>query len=60
MVPDFRGKGYGRAVVSFHVNRLLKSYDRIVLFVHEHNTPAIRIYERLGFTRSGALLQAYV
>jgi ribosomal protein S18 acetylase RimI-like enzyme len=38
----------------------VKRYDRIVLFVQERNVPAIRIYERLGFTRSGALLQAYV
>ena len=60
VVPEFRGKGYGRAVVSFHVHRLLKRYDRIALFVQERNVPAIRIYERLGFTRSGALLQAYV
>ena len=60
VLPEFRGKGYGKAIVSYHVGRLLKRYDRIVLFVHETNIPALHIYERLGFERTGVLVQAYV
>ena len=58
VVPDFRGQGYGRSIVSYHVGRLLDRYEQIVLFVHEGNAAALSIYEQLGFEYSGALLQA--
>jgi predicted GNAT family acetyltransferase len=60
VLPEYRGRGYGRSVVSSHVSRLLGRYRRIVLFVHEENRAAIRIYERLGFSKAGVLVQATV
>ena len=59
VLPDYRSKGYGCSVVSYHVARLFKLYDRIVLFVHERNRTAIHIYEVLGFKTTGSLVQAY-
>jgi GNAT superfamily N-acetyltransferase len=58
VVPDFRGRGYGRSIVSYHAGRLFKRYGRIVLFVHEDNAAALRIYDDLGFECTGVLLQA--
>ena len=59
VLPDYRGKGYGSSIVSYHVTRLLTSYESIVLFVHERNRAAIHIYEKLGFKVAGSLVQAY-
>jgi GNAT superfamily N-acetyltransferase len=59
VLPDYRGRGYGSSIVSYHVSRLFKQYDSIVLFVQEHNKAAVHIYERLGFSAKGSLIQAY-
>jgi GNAT superfamily N-acetyltransferase len=50
--PDYRGRGYGTAATSAVVDDLFRSGIRdVVLNVGQANTSAIRIYERLGFTR---------
>jgi GNAT superfamily N-acetyltransferase len=50
--PDHHRKGYGLATTSTVVSELLKDGIRdIVLNVSQHNAPAIRLYERLGFER---------
>jgi GNAT superfamily N-acetyltransferase len=59
VLPEYRGRGYGSSIVSYHVARLFKRYDSIVLFVHERNRAAIHIYENLGFKATGLLVQAY-
>ncbi len=59
VLPGYRGKGYGYSIVSYHIGRLFKRYDRIVLFVHERNEAALHIYEKLGFERTDRLIQAY-
>ena len=59
VLPEYRSKEYGCSIVSYHVARLFKQYDRIVLFVHERNGAAIHIYENLGFKATGSLVQAY-
>jgi ribosomal protein S18 acetylase RimI-like enzyme len=59
VLPEFRGRGYGSSVVSYHVGRMIKRYDRIVLFVHERNGAAIHVYDTLGFKERGSLIQAY-
>ena len=59
VLPRYRGRGYGYSVVSYHVARLLKRYERIVLFVHEKNKAALHIYGNLGFEPTDVLVQAY-
>lgn len=57
--PDHRRKNLARTVLSYllRVARRLDMSDA-VLEVREHNTPAIRLYEGLGFRRAG-LRKAY-
>jgi GNAT superfamily N-acetyltransferase len=59
VLPGYRGKGYGYSIGSYHIGRLFRRYDRIVLFVHEKNEAALHIYETLGFERTDRLIQAY-
>ncbi|GEM_PF-1725189 len=58
VIPGMRNRGYGRSVVSSHVDRLLEHYERVVLFVDVQNAAARHVYERIGFTGSGFLVQA--
>jgi hypothetical protein len=48
-VPDMRGKGLGRLVVSELLKRVLREKEAACLFVKKRNRPAISLYERLGF-----------
>jgi ribosomal protein S18 acetylase RimI-like enzyme len=48
--PEARGQGYATAITAALVAALLEQgYPRVVLNVFADNSPAIRIYERLGF-----------
>jgi predicted GNAT family acetyltransferase len=58
VLPAYRGMGYGYSVVYSHLSRMFERYDRLVLFVGEANAAARRIYGRLGFRETGALLFA--
>ncbi len=49
--PSARGSGLGAAVTSGVIARLDRRVDTIGLNVAADNTPAITIYERLGFRR---------
>jgi len=60
VVPQYRGRGIGRSVISAHVERLFEQYERVVLFVNRRNEKAIRLYERLGFRKAGELVQVHV
>ncbi len=60
VLPDYRGKGYGKAIVSAHLSRLFDRYGRVVLFVKRSNTRAIHVYRALGFLARGGLLQMSV
>lgn len=60
VVPSYRRKGYGYRVVSSHVSRLFRRYGKIVLFVDVENRTACRLYEMLGFEKSGMLAQVEV
>jgi ribosomal protein S18 acetylase RimI-like enzyme len=49
---DRRGRGLAARVISAVVDELLRLKIRtIVLNVNQSNTPAVRLYERLGFAR---------
>lgn len=49
--PNQRGKGLGKLLVSQVLNALhvMDAQKDFSLFVYKHNTPAINLYEKLGF-----------
>lgn len=47
--PDWRGRGYATAVVGELTKQLLDGGRRPFLYVSLENTPAVRVYERLGY-----------
>lgn len=47
--PDFRGRGYARAVTAALCQNLLPTVEHIGLNVKSDNLPAIRCYRALGF-----------
>ncbi|WP_406104051.1 GNAT family N-acetyltransferase [Micromonospora globbae] len=49
--PRVRGRGLGTAVVAALCRRLRAHVTHVTLNVRADNTPALRLYERLGFTR---------
>jgi predicted GNAT family acetyltransferase len=49
-----RSKGYARVALTAIAWRLLDTEATLSLYVNDFNTPAIALYERLGFVRAGA------
>ncbi|MFJ6150822.1 GNAT family N-acetyltransferase [Micromonospora profundi] len=49
--PRWRGRGLGAAVVAALCVRLRESVEHVTLNVKADNTTAVRLYERVGFTR---------
>lgn len=47
--PSYRGKGYATVCTSGVLRELLTRYQDVILNVDSQNTPAIKIYKRLGF-----------
>jgi ribosomal-protein-alanine N-acetyltransferase len=46
----FRGKGYGRKLLEESIKEMkLNGIDSILLYVNVKNTPAIKLYEKMGF-----------
>jgi len=56
--PDFRGHGLGTAVTAAVAQGLLQSCDLVVLNVDPANRTARHIYEQIGFTEAGRLVEA--
>ena len=53
--PNYRGKGFGKKLIG-EALKWLKSctdLDWVELFAFEHNLPAIRLYEKIGFSKVG-------
>ena len=47
--PDHRGRGYAAGLMSLVGERIVARGETPFLHVYDHNTPAIAIYERLGY-----------
>jgi RimJ/RimL family protein N-acetyltransferase len=56
---DYWGKGYGEEAVSLMLNIAFKELNlhRIYLRVFSFNTPAIKLYEKLGFKHEGKMVE---
>jgi len=52
--PRWRGRGLGTSVVAALCARLRESVTQVTLNVKADNTAAVRLYERVGFTRVAA------
>jgi GNAT superfamily N-acetyltransferase len=50
VAPEARGKGLGKLIMQNAIDEAVQRGDRSVLLeVFEHNTPAVKLYEGLGF-----------
>lgn len=55
--PDLRGQGLGTAVVAQWCRLAAVSVEHVALNVKADNAPALRLYERLGFTPAGRFIE---
>ena len=47
----YRGQGLGNPLLRYGLNRMVeKGADRVILYVEADNKPAVKLYERLGFS----------
>ncbi|MEO6912687.1 MAG: GNAT family N-acetyltransferase [Candidatus Baltobacteraceae bacterium] len=53
--PKWRGRGLASAALAGVCSRLLTQTPTISLYVNDFNTPALRLYDRVGFTKIGEL-----
>ncbi|MBK8257591.1 MAG: GNAT family N-acetyltransferase [Polyangiaceae bacterium] len=58
VLPTYRGRGIGSVVTAAACLHLLPDCNTIGLNVHNDNTAAIRVYERLGFETVGMYEEA--
>lgn len=51
--PAFRRSGVAQTAMRELCGRLLRRYERVSLYVNDHNAAAIGLYRKLGFTEVG-------
>jgi ribosomal protein S18 acetylase RimI-like enzyme len=51
--PEFRGRGYATSICSALVDELLNKGEKTTLSVPQENPAALRVYEKIGFTKTG-------
>jgi ribosomal protein S18 acetylase RimI-like enzyme len=52
VLPEYRGLGLGKALLAATVKNLTqRKFSSLSLTVTEANTPAVDLYERLGFEK---------
>jgi ribosomal protein S18 acetylase RimI-like enzyme len=57
VTPEARGRGLGKVIMQDTIDEAVERGDRSVLLeVFEHNTPAVKLYEGLGFRPSRRLV----
>jgi GNAT superfamily N-acetyltransferase len=47
--PKYRGRGYGNALLSALISRIMRRGETPILHVRTENLTAVRLYEKLGF-----------
>jgi predicted GNAT family acetyltransferase len=52
-LPKFRRRGYATSACSALAGELLNNNERTMLFVSESNIPALKVYKKIGFTKTG-------
>lgn len=53
IAPEFRGQGYAKTLIAELIIQALQQQPRTIsLYVHRHNTVALKCYQSLGFTIS--------
>ena len=57
--PPYRGRGYATACARAVVAELLINYQDIILNVNIRNSPAVKIYDKLGFHDYCHYLEAF-
>jgi uncharacterized protein len=50
--PDLRGRGVGTAAMTACCALAFKRHPNLSLYVNDFNTPAVALYERIGFRRA--------
>lgn len=53
LLPDWQGRGIGSAIVHMLIDRARELESALVLQVFKANPRAVRLYESLGFVRTG-------
>jgi len=53
--PNLRGKGYATRALAATARHLLGSNPTVSLYVNDFNAEALKLYDRIGFTRVGEL-----
>jgi predicted GNAT family acetyltransferase len=51
--PKFRGRGHATSICSALVEKLLSQSEEAMLFVLTDDSPALKVYEKIGFTKTG-------
>jgi ribosomal-protein-alanine N-acetyltransferase len=55
VAPEFRGQGYGKRLIAFAEQRILRDHQNVFLCVSSFNQTARRLYARLGYREVGEL-----
>jgi ribosomal protein S18 acetylase RimI-like enzyme len=55
IVPNWRGKGYGRQLLEFSEERIFRDYPNVFLCVSSFNLNAQDFYRKMGYDRVGEL-----
>ncbi len=55
MATEFRGQGYGKRLIAFAEQRILRDHQNVFLCVSSFNQTARRLYARLGYREVGEL-----
>jgi ribosomal-protein-alanine N-acetyltransferase len=60
VVPELRGKGLGRTLLTFCETRLLRDFPNVFICVSSFNLRAQKLYENLGFEKVGEFKDMFV
>jgi ribosomal-protein-alanine N-acetyltransferase len=59
VLPEFRGKGIGEALMRSAISHLAGRFKQAYLLVDVNNERAIRLYRKLSFSDTGKVIRGY-